>query len=56
MVTPAAVANVIVTASFDVAEQAYQLKLGKVDEQRFIDNSEMICLDASDCKRKFINM
>lgn len=45
--TPAAVASAIVTASFGIAEQAHQLKLGKVDEQRFIENSEMLCLDAS---------
>jgi len=45
--TPAAVASAIVTASFGIAEQAHQLRLGKVDEQRFIENSEMLCLDAS---------
>ena len=32
---------------FRSAEQAYQLKQGNVDEQRFIENSEMLCLDAS---------
>ena len=45
--TPAAVASTIVTATFGIAEQAYQLKQGNVDEQRFIENSEMLCLDAS---------
>ncbi|WP_418967358.1 hypothetical protein [Catenibacterium sp.] len=45
--TPAAVASAIVTASFGVADQAYQLKKGQIDEQTFIENSEMLCLDAS---------
>ena len=45
--TPAAVASAMVTATFGIAEQAYQLKRGNVDEQRFIENSEMLCLDAS---------
>ena len=45
--TPAAVASAMVTAAFGIAEQAYQLGKGNVDEQRFIENSEMLCLDAS---------
>ena len=45
--TPAAVASAMVTATFGIAEQAYQLGKGNVDEQRFIENSEMLCLDAS---------
>ena len=45
--TPAAVASAMVTATFGIAEQAYQLKQGNVAEQRFIENSEMLCLDAS---------
>ena len=45
--TPAAVASAMVTATFGIAEQAYQLKQGNVNEQRFIENSEMLCLDAS---------
>lgn len=45
--TPAAVASAIVTASFGIAEQAYLLKEGKLDEQKFIENSEILCLDAS---------
>ena len=45
--TPAAVASAIVTASFGVADQVYQLKQGQIDEQRFIENSETLCLDAS---------
>lgn len=45
--TPAAVASAMVTATFGIAEQAYQLKQGNVDEQKFIENSEMLCLDVS---------
>lgn len=45
--TPAAVASAIVTASFGVADQVYQLKQGQIDEQTFIENSETLCLDAS---------
>ena len=45
--TPAAVASAMVTATFGIAEQAYQLKQGNVNEQRFIENTEMLCLDAS---------
>lgn len=45
--TPAAVASAMITVAFGIAEQAYQLKMGNVDEQRFIENSEMLCLDAS---------
>lgn len=45
--TPAAVASAMVTAIFGIAEQAYQLKQGNVNEQRFIENTEMLCLDAS---------
>lgn len=45
--TPAAVVSAMVTATFGIAEQAYQLKQGNVNEQRFIENTEMLCLDAS---------
>lgn len=45
--TPAAVASAMVTATFGIAEQAYQVKQGNVNEQRFIENTEMLCLDAS---------
>ena len=45
--TPAAVASAMVTATFGIAEQAYQLQQGNVNEQRFIENTEMLCLDAS---------
>ena len=30
-----------------MADQVYQLKQGQIDEQTFIENSEMLCLDAS---------
>lgn len=45
--TPAAVANALVTASFGVAAQAYQLRQGKITEEDFIVNSEVLCLDVS---------
>lgn len=45
--TPAAVANAIMSASFSVAEQAYQLRQGNLDETAFIENSEIVCLDAT---------
>ena len=45
--TPAAVANSIVTACFGVAEQAHLLRKGSLDEISFIENSEIICLDAA---------
>ena len=45
--TPAAVANSIVTASFGIAELAYRLKNGDIDEETFLENSEVLCLDAS---------
>lgn len=45
--TPAAVANALVTASFGVAAQAYQLRQGNITEEDFIVNSEVICLDVS---------
>lgn len=45
--TPAAVASAIVTASFGIADQAHLLRTGKLNEQQFIENSEMLCLDAS---------
>lgn len=45
--TPAAVASAIVTASFGVAEQAYLFKSGKMAEQDFLENSELLCLDAA---------
>lgn len=45
--TPAAVASAITTASFGVAEQAHLLRNGVINEVQFIENSEMLCLDAS---------
>ncbi len=45
--TPAAVANALVTASFGVAAQAYQLRQGNITPEDFIINSEVICLDVS---------
>ena len=45
--TPAPVANALVTASFGVAAQAYQLRKGMITEEDFIINSEVLCLDVS---------
>lgn len=46
-VTPAAVASSLCTASFGIAEQAYLLRNGKITEQQFIVNSEILCMDIS---------
>lgn len=45
--TPAAVASSIVTASLGVAGQAHQYRKGELDEVAFIENSEILCLDAA---------
>ena len=45
--TPATVANALVTASFGVAAQAYQLQQGNITQEDFIVNSEVLCLDVS---------
>ncbi len=45
--TPAAVANALVTASFGIAAQAYQLRQGNITEEDFVVNSEVLCLDVS---------
>lgn len=45
--TSAAVASALVTASFGVAEQAHRFREGEIEEVEFIDNAEMLCLDAS---------
>jgi hypothetical protein len=45
--TPAAVASALVTASFGVAEQAHLFRKGELTEVQFIENSEMLCLDAA---------
>lgn len=46
-VTPAAVANAMVTASFSIAEQAHLYRRGELDEIGFIEKSEMVCMDAA---------
>ena len=45
--TPAAVASSLVTASFGIAQQAYLLNAGKITQDEFILNSEMLCVDVS---------
>lgn len=45
--TPASIANSLVTASLGMAEQAYLYRKGKISEMEFIENSELLCLDAS---------
>lgn len=45
--TPAAVASCIVTAGFGIAEQAHLLRVGKINELEFIQNAELISLEAS---------
>lgn len=45
--TPAAVANALVTATFGVVAQAYQLQQGNITAEDFLVNSEVLCLDAS---------
>lgn len=45
--TPAAVASAVTTAAFGVAEQANLYRNGAIDEIAFIENSEILCLDAS---------
>lgn len=45
--TPAAIASALVTASFGIADQANKLRTGDIDEVGFIENSELLCLDAS---------
>lgn len=44
---PAAVASALCTASFGIAEQAHLLRTGKITEEQFIMNSEILCLDTS---------
>lgn len=46
-VTPAAVASALCTAAFGIAEQAHLLRTGKITEEQFIMNSEILCLDTS---------
>lgn len=45
--TPAAVASAAVTASFGIAEQAHLFRAGSINEESFIENSEIICVDAA---------
>lgn len=45
--TSAAVASSIVTATFGVAEQAHKLRSGKISELEFIENAELVCLEAA---------
>ncbi|AHH15601.1 hypothetical protein NONO_c07930 [Nocardia nova SH22a] len=45
--TSAAAAGSIVTASFSIAEQANKLRRNQIDELEFIENSEIIALEAA---------
>ncbi len=45
--TPAAVASAFATASFGVADQAHLYRNGQLSDIQFIENSEMLCLDAT---------
>ncbi len=45
--TPAAVANALVTAVFGVAGQANRLRQGAIDEEDFLINAQVLCLDVS---------
>lgn len=45
--TSAAVASSIVTASFGIAEQANKLRRGEIDELEFIENAELLSLEAA---------
>lgn len=47
MAIPAPVANALVTASFGIVAQAYQLQQGNISAEDFIINSEVLCLDVS---------
>ncbi|GAB1476450.1 hypothetical protein MASR2M70_12840 [Bacillota bacterium] len=45
--TPAAVASALATASFGVAEQIHLYRSGKITGTEWIENSELLCLDAT---------
>ncbi|WP_130014208.1 hypothetical protein [Serinicoccus sediminis] len=45
--TPAAVASSIVTAAFGIAEQAHRLRRGEINELGFIENAELVALEAA---------
>ncbi len=45
--TSAAVASSIVTAAFGIAEQANRLRRGEIGEQEFLENAELVSLEAA---------
>lgn len=45
--TPAAVASAFTTAAFGVAEQAHLLRKQAINEQQFLENAEILCLEAA---------
>lgn len=45
--TSAAVASSIVTAGFGIADQAHKLRCGEIDELEFIENAELVSLEAA---------
>ncbi|MDK1329106.1 hypothetical protein [Arthrobacter sp. zg-Y1143] len=45
--TSAAVASSIVTATFGIAEQAHKLRNGELSEFEFLENAELVCLEAA---------
>lgn len=45
--TSAAVASSVVTAAFGIAEQANRLRRGEIDQLEFIENSELVALEAA---------
>ena len=45
--TPSAVANALVTSAFGVAEQLHLYRNNKISELQFIENSELLCVDAA---------
>lgn len=45
--TSAAVASSIVTATFGIAEQAHKFRNGEIGELEFIENAELVCLEAA---------
>jgi hypothetical protein len=45
--TSAAVASSIVTAAFGIAEQANKLRRGEINELEFIENAELVALEAA---------
>ncbi|UKF79903.1 hypothetical protein [Clavibacter californiensis] len=45
--TSAAVASAMVTAAFGVAEQAHRLRTGEIAEAEFLENAELVCLEAA---------